>query len=300
MEDIIKINNLCKSFKGTKAVDNISFKVKKGEFFAFLGVNGAGKSTTINMMSGALKIDSGSIEICGYDVKNDLDEIKKNVGIVFQDSVLDKTLSVYDNLKYRAGYYGIYGKDFEERFEELDKLFKLHDIKNKQLFKLSGGQRRRVDIARSIIHSPKVLILDEPTTGLDPGTRKKIWASINKLRLEQGMTVFLTTHYMEETANADYVVIIGKGKIVAQGTIIDLKNKYASDMIYLYNIKEEEVKKLNMAYEKINDVYKIKINSSKEATKLINEHKEIFNDYEIIKGKMDDVFLAATHKEAKY
>ena len=299
MENIIEIKNLSKSFNKIKAVDNISFKVKKGEFFAFLGVNGAGKSTTINMMSGALKIDSGSIKICDYDVNKNLDEIKKNVGIVFQDSVLDKTLSVYDNLKYRAGYYGIYGKEFEKRFEELDGLFKLRDIKNKQLYKLSGGQRRRVDIARSIIHSPKLLILDEPTTGLDPGTRKKIWASINKLRLEKGMTVFLTTHYMEETANADYVVIIGKGKIVAQGTIIDLKNKYASDMIYLYNTTEEDVKKLNVPYERVNDSFRIKIDSSKEATKLIVENKEIFNDYEIIKGKMDDVFLAATHKEAK-
>lgn len=294
MDDIIKINNLYKSFGDVKAVNGLNFKVKKGELFAFLGINGAGKSTTIGMICGNLNIDKGSINVCGYDVSTDIGKIKHLIGVVFQDTVLDKSLSVYDNLKYRAGLYGIVGNDFVNRFNELDKLFELKNIKNQQLGKLSGGQRRKVDIARSIIHKPEILILDEPTTGLDPGTRKKIWTIIEKLRKDYKMTIFLTTHYMEETADADYIVILDRGKIVAEGTSIDLKNKYASDVIYLYNTDEELVKKLNLPYKKIKNSYKLNIKSSKEATDLIVKNKEVFQDYEIIKGNMDDVFLEAT------
>lgn len=294
MDDIIKINNLYKSFGDIKAVNGLNFKVKKGELFAFLGINGAGKSTTIGMICGNLNIDKGSINVCGYDVSTDIGKIKHLIGVVFQDTVLDKSLSVYDNLKYRAGLYGIVGNDFVNRFNELDKLFELKNIKNQQLGKLSGGQRRKVDIARSIIHKPEILILDEPTTGLDPGTRKKIWTIIEKLRKDYKMTIFLTTHYMEETTDADYIVILDRGKIVAEGTSIDLKNKYASDVIYLYNTDEELVKKLNLPYKKIKNSYKLNIKSSKEATNLIVKNKEVFQDYEIIKGNMDDVFLEAT------
>lgn len=294
MDDIIKINNLYKSFGDVKAVNGLNFKVKKGELFAFLGINGAGKSTTIGMICGNLNIDKGSINVCGYDVSTDIGKIKHLIGVVFQDTVLDKSLSVYDNLKYRAGLYGIVGNDFVNRFNELDKLFELKNIKNQQLGKLSGGQRRKVDIARSIIHKPEILILDEPTTGLDPGTRKKIWTIIEKLRKDYKMTIFLTTHYMEETTDADYIVILDRGKIVAEGTSIELKNKYASDVIYLYNTDEELVKKLNLSYKKIKNSYKLNIKSSKEATNLIVKNKEVFQDYEIIKGNMDDVFLEAT------
>lgn len=294
MDDIIKINNLYKSFGDVKAVNGLNFKVKKGELFAFLGINGAGKSTTIGMICGNLNVDKGSINVCGYDVSTDIGKIKHLIGVVFQDTVLDKSLSVYDNLKYRAGLYGIVGNDFVNRFNELDKLFELKNIKNQQLDKLSGGQRRKVDIARSIIHKPEILILDEPTTGLDPGTRKKIWTIIEKLRKDYKMTIFLTTHYMEETTDADYIVILDRGRIVAEGTSIDLKNKYASDVIYLYNTDEELVKKLNLPYKKIKNSYKLNIKSSKEATNLIVKNKEVFQDYEIIKGNMDDVFLEAT------
>lgn len=294
MEKIIEIKDLHKSFGKIKAVDGLNFCVKRGELFAFLGINGAGKSTTIGMICGTLKIDKGSIKVCGFDVEKNIDEVKNLIGVVFQDTVLDSSISVYDNLKFRAGFYGIFGEDFKKRFNELDKLFDLSEIKNQQISKLSGGQRRRVDIARSIIHNPKILILDEPTTGLDPGTRKKIWNIIDKLRREYKMTIFLTTHYMEEASDADYIVILDKGKIAAEGTSIDLKNKYTSDIIYLYNTDEELVKQLNVPYEKIKDFYKINIESSIVATELIVKNKEVFKDYEIIKGKMDDVFLNAT------
>ena len=240
MKEIIKIENLYKSYGKIKAVNDLDLKVNQGQLYAFLGVNGAGKSTTISMISGILKKDSGEIFICGKDIEKESNIIKKYIGIVFQDSVLDKSLTVYENLKYRAGLYGIIGKDFIKIYEQIEDLFELQDIKNSKLAKLSGGQRRKVDIARAIIHKPKLLILDEPTTGLDPGTRKKIWNTIRKLRKEYNMTIFLTTHYMEEAADADYISIIDKGKIIAEGTPLELKNKYASDTIIIYNVKETE------------------------------------------------------------
>lgn len=297
MEEIIKIENLSKSFGKLKAVNNLNLIVKEGELFAFLGVNGAGKSTTISMLCGNLKIDSGKIYICGKDVEKESDFIKNTIGIVFQESVLDKSLTVYDNLKLKAGLYGINKEEFQKKYQELENLFSLSEIKNQQISKLSGGQRRRVDIARAIIHNPKILILDEPTTGLDPGTRKKIWSIIRKLRKDYKMTVFLTTHYMEEATDANYITIIDKGSVVAKGTALELKNKYASDTIVIYNAKEEDVKELNLPYKKINNTFKIDIDNTEIATTLIIKHKELFKDYEIIKGRMDDVFLQATGYE---
>lgn len=297
MENVIKIENLYKSFGNIKAVNNLNLTVKQGELFAFLGINGAGKSTTISMLCGNLKSDSGKIYLCGRDVLKESCFIKKQIGVVFQESVLDKSLSVYDNLKYRAGLYGIVGEEFHNKYNELEKLFDLEKIKNQTLSKLSGGQKRRVDIARAIIHNPQILILDEPTTGLDPGTRKKIWNIIRKLRKDYKMTVFLTTHYMEEASDADYITILDKGSIIAEGTALELKNKYASDTIILYNVSLEEVKKLNLPYKKMKNAYKLEISNTKQATELIIENKNIFKDYEIIKGRMDDVFLSATGYE---
>lgn len=297
MEVVLKITNVSKSFGKVKAVNNISFKVKKGEMFAYLGVNGAGKSTTISMICGTLKKDSGSILVCGEDINKDSNYIKNKIGVVFQNSVLDQTLSVYDNLKYRASLYDITGNEFKKRFEELSKMFELNEIQNQKVKTLSGGQRRRVDIARAIIHNPEFLILDEPTTGLDPNTRKKLWNIISDLREKKGMTVFLTTHYMEEAADADFIIIIEKGKIITEGTPLDLKNKYAKDIISIYNVEEKDVMKLKLPYTKIRDGFKLEVENTSLATDLIIKNKEVFKDYEIIKGKMDDVFLNATGNE---
>ena len=294
MENVIKIDNLNKSYGSLKAVNNLSVRVKSGEFFSFLGINGAGKSTTINMICGELKKDSGTIKVCDKEIDDDNMFIKRKIGVVFQDSLLDKTLSVYDNLKIKASLYDIVGDDFNKRYDELSNLFDLKEIENQKISQLSGGQRRRVDIARAIIHNPDILILDEPTTGLDPGTRKKIWKVLNSLRKDSNLTIFLTTHYMEEAADSDYIVILDKGKIVAEGTPLELKNKYAHDMILIYNVDEDEIKKLNKDYKKIRDGFKIEINTLEEATELIIKNKKLFKDYEVVKGKMDDVFLNAT------
>lgn len=296
MSNIIEIKGLNKSFKDVKAVRDLSLKVREGELFAFLGVNGAGKSTTINIICGQLAKDSGSVIIDGCDIENRLDEVKGKLGVVFQSSVLDKSLSVKDNLESRAALYGIHGEEFEARLAELCELLEFSDILKRSVGKLSGGQRRRIDIARALLHKPKILILDEPTTGLDPQTRKLLWSVVSELRKKENMTVFLTTHYMEEAAEADYVVIIDSGCISAEGSPLELKNKYTGDFITLYSADEAQVRALEVEYEKIRDAYRILVPNTAAATELIIAHPELFKDYEITKGKMDDVFLAVTGK----
>ena len=297
MNNIIEISHLNKSFGEVKAVQDLSFHVKKGELFAFLGINGAGKSTTINIMCSGLKKDSGTVIINGVDLDGNSTKIKNDLGVVFQGSVLDKALSVKDNLQSRAALYGITGKEFNERLNELAELLEFKDILKRSVGKLSGGQRRRIDIARALLHKPKILILDEPTTGLDPQTRNILWRVIDNLRKKENMTVFLTTHYMEEAADADYVIILDSGKIAAQGTPLELKNKYTGDFITLYNADEGDIKRISENYEKIQNAYRLSVPDTNAATQLIIKNPQLFKDYEITKGKMDDVFLAVTGKK---
>ena len=295
--NIIEINNLYKSFGEIKAVDGISFTVKEGELFAFLGQNGTGKSTTISIICGRLLKDGGKVSVNGNDIDGDITEIKRDIGVVFQSSVLDKQLNVYENLKSRAALYGIFGDELKLRIDELDTLLNFKPLLKRTVGKLSGGQRRKIDIARALIHKPKILILDEPTTGLDPQTRSSVWSVVRTLQKDEGMTVFLTTHYMEEAADADNVVIIDQGRIVAEGTPHELKNRYTGDFITLYGVTEEDVKALDCPYRKERDAFIVTVKNTAFATELIIKHKEIFKDYEITKGDMDDVFLSVTGKE---
>ena len=297
MDTIIEIDHLSKSFGDIRAVQDLSFQVREGELFAFLGVNGAGKSTTINILCGQLAKDGGSVRICGADPDREADRVKRSLGVVFQNSVLDKILSVRDNLESRAALYGITGKAFSRRLEELSGLLELDDLLKRTVGKLSGGQRRRIDIARALLHQPRILILDEPTTGLDPQTRKLLWDAVSRMRREKSMTVFLTTHYMEEAADADYVVILDSGRIAAQGTPLTLKNTYTGDFITLYGVTEEQVRGLGHPYEAIRDAYRVSVPDTAAATGLIVRNPEVFRDYEITKGRMDDVFLAVTGKK---
>lgn len=297
MKNLIEITHLVKTFGEVQAVQDLSFCVKEGELFAFLGINGAGKSTTINIMCGQLSKNSGTVRINGTDIDDDPDTIKRSLGVVFQSSALDKDLSVRDNLQSRAALYGIKGKAFKERLGELAKQLDFEDILNRTVGKLSGGQRRRIDVARALLHRPKILILDEPTTGLDPQTRSMLWRVVGELRRKEKMTVFLTTHYMEEAADADYVVILDGGKISAEGTPLTLKNMYTGDFITLYGVEESAMERLGAPYEKIRDAYRVSVQNTAAATELILRFPEIFQDYEITKGKMDDVFLAVTGKK---
>lgn len=297
MQNIIEINNLDKSFQDVHAVNDLSLCVKEGELFAFLGVNGAGKSTTISIMCGMLAKDGGKVFIDGKDVDKDMREITKELGVVFQNTVLDAKLSVKDNLTSRAALYGITGKEAKQRIASLAELLEFKDILNRTFGKLSGGQKRRVDVARALLNNPKILILDEPTTGLDPEARKALWSVVTSLRKNQNMTVFLTTHYMEEAADADYVVILDSGKISAEGTPLELKNNYTGDFVTIYNVDEDKIKALGLPYENIRDAVRIAVKNTEEARDLIVKHPDLFTDFEITKGKMDDVFLAVTGKK---
>ena len=296
MGNVIEIQHLYKSFGPVKAVQDLSFRVKEGELFAFLGVNGAGKSTTINILCGQLRKDGGSVKINGFEPTENPEKVKRALGVVFQNSVLDKALTVYENLESRAALYGIHGRAFKDRLQELSGMLGFGDLLRRTVGKLSGGQRRRIDIARALLHRPDILILDEPTTGLDPQTRKTLWDVVDNLRKTENMTVFLTTHYMEEAADADYVVILDSGKIAAEGTPLTLKNTYTGDFITLYQVSEEEIRSFGRPYEALRDGYRVPVENTEKATQLILQHPAIFRDYEITKGKMDDVFLAVTGK----
>ena len=297
MEHIIEIEHLDKAFEDVHAVRDLSFHVRQGELFAFLGVNGAGKSTTISILCGQLAKDGGTVTVCGQDIDRHLEAVTRRLGVVFQGSVLDQPLSVRDNLQSRAALYGITGKAFRKRLDELAALLDFEPLLNRTVGKLSGGQRRRIDIARALLHKPDVLILDEPTTGLDPQTRRLLWDVVQRLRREENMTVLLTTHYMEEAADADYVVIIDSGSISAEGTPLALKNAYTGDYITLYGQAPEAIAPLGLPFEALRDAIRVSVPNTAAAAKLIVEHPALFTDFEITKGKMDDVFLAVTGKK---
>ena len=302
----IRVENLVKTFKDVRAVDGITFEAKEGELFAFLGENGAGKSTSISVICGLLKKDGGKVIVAGRDIDED-DSVKSEIGVVFQSSVLDKALSARDNLTYRAALYGVVGEACKNRINELNELLDFGEFIDRPLSKLSGGQKRKIDIARALLNQPKILILDEPTTGLDPQTRKTVWAVVEKLQREQQMTVFLTTHYMEEAAKADYVVILDHGRVAAEGTPRQLKNAYTGDFIIAYGAKREAFEAAfgdkfgDMAAKirEIPDGLKIAVKDTAEAAKMIAAHPELFGDFEVLKGNMDDVFLAVTGKTLK-
>ncbi len=297
---VIEVEELKKKYREHLAVDGISFSVEEGELFAFLGENGAGKSTTINMLCTILEKSGGNAKICGFELGTQDDEIRKRIGIVFQNSVLDGKLTVKENLYTRGTYYGLKKSEIKERLADISKSFEMDEIWNRKYEKLSGGQRRRVDIMRALINQPKILFLDEPTTGLDPKSRKLVWDYINILRKEQGMTIFLTTHYMEETRDADHVVILDKGKIVCKGTPAELKSKYTHNRFVWYTPECENAEKVLKEMKATRVEYDVDhYNSVVEGnlTELIYERRDVITDYEIIKGSMDDVFLNLTGKE---
>ena len=297
---IIEVRQLQKSYKDVKAVNGIDFYVEEGELFAFLGLNGAGKSTTIDMLCTFLKLDRGSIKINNYEVGKDDEKIKSLVGVVFQESVLDELLTVKENLITRSKLYNMSKYEFNKNLEEIADITGIREIINRQYRKLSGGQRRRVDIARALINKPKILFLDEPTTGLDPKTRKNVWDMIRTLQKDNNMTVFLTTHYMEEASKADYIVVMDKGVIAAKGTTDELKEKYAKDKMIIYfddeksDFIENYLKENNYEFFIQNNNITIEINTTLDSIKIIDDCRIYINSFEVIKGSMDDVFLNIT------
>ena len=300
MKKAIEVSKLYKQYGDMTAVNNISFEVKQGSLFAFLGENGAGKSTTINMLSTILPKTSGSACIMGHELGKEDDAIRKAIGIVFQSSVLDPNLTVKQNLLTRGAYYGYGKKEMMDRLSGFWEEFNIGDIWNKKYGNLSGGQRRRIDIARALIHKPDILFLDEPTTGLDPMSRKMVWDYINHLRKDENLTIFLTTHYMEETAEADNVVIMDKGNIIAEGSPAELKSRYTGKKLIWYTAESDENRKIietsrtpNFSYEA--DHYNISMDEG--IMEFVWKNKDFIKDFEVIKGTMDDVFLTLTGKE---
>ncbi|MBX8943954.1 MULTISPECIES: ABC transporter ATP-binding protein [Lysinibacillus] len=293
----IKVENLCKQYGKQQAVKGISFTVEQGTLFAFLGENGAGKSTTIEILCTLLKKSSGQVTINGFtlDASNDNADIRKSIGVVFQQSLLDERLTVRENILHRGKTYGLSKTQLTDNYQFVSTYLHLEDIEKKKYGTLSGGQKRRADIARALIHRPSILFLDEPTTGLDPQTRQFVWQAIKQLQLETNMTVFLTTHYMEEAAVAHQVTVIKKGKIVAQGTPDALKTKYAYDsMALVFQNAQEGVKFLEenaVSYTENQGIYTIRLSSTLQALPLLKKAEPLIASFEVIKGSMDDVFL---------
>jgi len=303
MEDIIKVEHLVKHFKNVKAVDDISFSVKKGELFGFLGVNGAGKSTTINMLCTLFAPDQGKVTICGYELGKDNNAIRLRLGVVFQHNTLDDRLTIRQNLLSRAY---LYEKDKSIIKKNLDMVCDTLDIGpllDRQYRHLSGGQKRRCEIARAIMNQPEILFLDEPTTGLDPQTRRMVWNSVERLRKEHNMTIFLTTHYLEEAARAHNIAIIDSGKIVASDTPTKLKETYATDRIRVFSDNYEKVIEIanshNLAYKEKSNHITIIIPDTKSAIPILNELEPYISSFEVVQGTMDDVFLNVTGKQLR-
>jgi multidrug/hemolysin transport system ATP-binding protein len=301
VDEILTVKNLVKSYKDILAVDDISFTVKRGSLFAFLGPNGAGKSTTINVVTTLLNKDSGQVMING---KTDEKYFREKIGVVFQNNVLDDVLTVKENLLYRGALYLKTKEKVLERYVELAEFLNLTEFENQRFKTLSGGQKRRTEIARALFANPEILLLDEPTTGLDPETRQIVWKVIEQLKIEKGITIFLTTHYMEEAANADHVVIINKGKIIVEGTPAFLKEKYSYDRFKVVPFDKEklkkELKKLKKDYVKIADQFIITVENTEDTLNLIETLKDNIKQLEVVKGSMDDVFVNVVGKDSLY
>jgi multidrug/hemolysin transport system ATP-binding protein len=299
----IDVRHLVKTYGSLVAVNDLSFQVKPGSVFAFLGTNGAGKSTTINCIATLLSYDGGTIRINGQLLDKNREKVRHEIGIVFQSSLLDPLLSVKENLQVRAGLYGLSAAQTTSRIVELSKLIGLTEFMDQRYGKLSGGQKRRVDIARSLIHQPSLLILDEPTTGLDPQSRKQVWDTIRTLREARGITVLLTTHYMAETEEADNVLIIDAGAEVAQGAPSVLRAKYSQNILTIITNSFPKLETI-CASQRVpcifeNNVAKITVTSASQALAILRRHGDAVRDFEFRHGTMDDVFLALTQKRAE-
>ncbi len=303
MEPIIKVEGLQKHFGNVKAVKGIDFQVEKGELFGFLGVNGAGKSTTINMLCTVLKPTAGMVHICGTELGKKDEEIRKKIGVVYQNNCLDERLTVKENLFVRGALYEKNRKKLAENVSRVCEVLELSDVYGRKFGKLSGGWKRRCEIARALIHAPEILFLDEPTTGLDPSTRKIVWESIGRLRKEENMTIFLTTHYMEEAARASHIAVIDAGEIKEYGTPFSLKEKYAKDKLKLIPKRETEKEieeyliQKQIEFKKKEEFLQIGLKDSLSALPVLKDVRSKIEGFEMVQGSMDDVFLNVTGRK---
>lgn len=299
----IEVTNFTKKFGDFAAVDDISFNVQQGSIFALLGPNGAGKSTTINTLCTIQEKTSGKLKINGNDLTTQKDKVRNDIGIVFQESTLDAKLTVEENLKLHCDFYNVPKSEVKERIDFLLELVDIENWKKAPVGSLSGGMKRRVEIARGLVHFPKVLFLDEPTTGLDPQTRANIWDYIRKLQKQKNITIFLTTHYMEEAEICDKVAIIDHGKIVSHDTPYNLKKRFTSTTmkIKMANMNNliSYLAKYSYKYKLDNEQVIVFATEIKDVMEITSIFRESIEDIEINKGTLNDVFLAITGKEIR-
>ncbi|MCB2288534.1 ATP-binding cassette domain-containing protein [Clostridium sp. CS001] len=303
MRNIIEVRNFVKKYDEFTAVDNVSFEVEEGSIFAFLGPNGAGKSTTINTLCTIFNKTSGTLIIDGKDISKDKDYVRSVIGVVFQEPTLDNKMTVVENLIMHCRFYAIPKSEADERIQFVLELVDLLDWKKAMVSSLSGGMKRRVEIARALLHYPKVLFLDEPTTGLDPQTRAHMWDYIVKLQKEKNITIFLTTHYMEEAEICSKVAIMDAGKIVALDSPYHLKQQHTKDRANITTTDEAGLEELLSAagfiYEKKTGYYCVEVNDLQKLMEIISEQKASITDLEIKKGTLNDVFLEITGKDIR-
>ncbi|MCL2376613.1 MAG: ABC transporter ATP-binding protein [Defluviitaleaceae bacterium] len=303
MGKIIEVTGLKKSYGEVRAVRGIDFYVDAGSLFAFLGVNGAGKSTTIDILSTMLAQDEGHVTIGGHALGRDDQKIREIIGIVYQDSLLDALLTVQENLSIRGSFYGLAKEDLRKAVSRAAKIVNITDILGRPYGKLSGGQRRRADIARALINTPKILFLDEPTTGLDPESRESLWQTLREIQKDTGMTVFFTTHYMEEASSANFITMIHRGQIVARGTPAELKDTYSSDFLRIVPKNPEEMaahlNAANIVFTTEAGVFAIAIGTTTEAIPIIEAQKANIASFEVLMGTLDDVFINITNAQDK-
>ncbi|EAE6383061.1 ABC transporter ATP-binding protein [Listeria monocytogenes] len=301
---MIKLTNVVKNFGKVEAVKGINLEVEKGSLFAFLGENGAGKSTTLSMICTESEPTSGEIFIADEKLTfKNRKSFRQKLGVVFQENVLDDLLTVRENLYNRASLYGKTKAEISERLELVSSIMGIEDILNRRFEKLSGGQKRRAEIARAIMHDPEILLLDEPTTGLDPKTRVSVWKIIDYLREELGMTVFLTTHYLEEAKDADQLAVIYKGKIIAQGTPANIRSRFSVDKIFFYDAKVAElqtiIEKINLPFKVTKETMRVDvINQDVEILAILNQTAGLYGSFEVIKGNLDDAFISMIKEES--
>jgi multidrug/hemolysin transport system ATP-binding protein len=303
MEKIIEVSGLTKSYGPVHAVKNIDFYVEAGKLFAFLGPNGAGKTTTINIICTLLDKDAGTVTVNGCELGRDNQQIRDQIGIVFQESVLDALLTVKENLFTRGSIYGLAKQELEQSVALAMQVTNIADLANRRYGTLSGGQRRRTDIARALVNKPKILFLDEPTTGLDPQTRKSVWDMIERLRREEGMTIFLTTHYMEEAEKADFVIIIDDGEIAAKGTPAELKDKYSNDALQIKPTDRAAVqaalRAAGIAWTETADLLVVTLRATVDALPILQLLDGLIAGFQVLNGTMDDAFIGITGKEIR-
>ncbi len=303
MEKVIEVNGLKKSYGTVQAVKGIDFYAERGKLFAFLGPNGAGKSTTIDMLCTILNPDGGSALICGHALGREDAAIRASIGVVFQNNLLDPVLTVKENILTRGALYGKSGAALKDAALWAAKAADATDFWLRRYGELSGGQKRRADIARALVNAPEVLFLDEPTTGLDPQTRKNVWERVQILQKKTGMTVFLTTHYMEEAEEADYVIVIDDGLIAARGTPTALRAQYASDLIKLFPLDEEALiialHEADAEFTRAGDRLVVRIPCTMDALPLLERVKPYLKGFEVLNGTMDDAFIGITGKEIR-